>query len=236
MSSPAAPRPRLGEKTSVAAARYLRDLILAGELKPGQPIGEESIGKQLGISRTPIRETLLLLQRDGLVELPPNRPAIVRRFTADDLFELHSLRAVLEGYAAARAATRLSERQLTALDRSCERYGLLLDEDEDLPTLAGENFTFHDTIVAAADSERLSALLRQATALPLIYQSYMTYSHENRVWAWRDHERITGALRSREADAAEELMKQHVLWARDLAMAHLPLLRTAEGDAEAVAG
>jgi len=236
MPSPAAPRPRLGEKTSVAAARFLRGLILAGELKPGQPIGEESIGKQLGISRTPIRETLLLLQRDGLVELPPNRPAIVRRFTADDLFELHSLRAVLEGYAAGRAATRLSERQLTELDRSCERYGLLIDEDEDLPALAGENFTFHETIAAAAASERLSALLRQATALPLIYQSYMTYSHDNRVWAWRDHERIVAALRSRDADAAETFMKQHVLWARDLAMAHLPLLDTVGDDADPLEG
>ena len=227
MSTPSAPRPRLGEKTSVAAARYLRQAILAGELKPGQPIGEENLGKQLGISRTPIRETLLMLQRDGLVELPPNRPAIVRRFTAEDLFELHSLRAVLEGYAAGRAATRLTDRQLMALDHSCQRYGLLLDEDADLPALAGENFTFHDTIVAAAASDRLTALLQQATALPLIYQSYMTYSHENRVWAWRDHERIVEALRARDAGRAEELMKAHVLWARDLAMAHLPLLAEA---------
>jgi DNA-binding GntR family transcriptional regulator len=76
----ALPTTVLGEKTSVAAARILRQAILAGELAPGQVLGEESLAKQLGISRTPIREALLRLHSEGLVEMPPNRPAAVQSF------------------------------------------------------------------------------------------------------------------------------------------------------------
>lgn len=224
----AAPRVRsaaaLGEKTSVSAARVLREAILAGELAPGQTLGEESLGRQLGISRTPIREALVILRGEGLVETPPNRPAAVRAFTAADLREMHSLRALLEGYAARTAAQRLSARELEELAASVERYARLAQHDDRLADLVEENFTFHGTIIGAARSERLSTMIAQVTAVPLIYKSYMTYSPENRESALQDHRKILAALHDRDADRAESLMKAHVLWARDVALAHLELL------------
>lgn len=214
----------LGEKTSVAAARVLRDAILSGQLAPGTPLGEARLGRQLGISRTPVREALVLLQSEGLIETPSNRPAAVRSFTAEDLRELHSLRAVLEGHAAQTAATRLTDAQLAELEESCDRYARLCEESESLPRLAEENFAFHGTIVRAAASERLAAMIGQVTALPLIYRSYMTYAAEHRASALADHRRILAALRERDPDGAETAMKAHVMWALDVALAHLPLV------------
>ncbi len=213
-----------GEKTSVAAARVLRDAIFTGQLRPGQTLGEQTLGRQLGISRTPIREALVLLRGEGLVETPPNRPAAVRTFTASDLREMHSLRAVLEGYAARAAAPILSEEDLTKLDRSVQRYSEMIDNDARLRELTDENFTFHNTIIEASQSDLLRSLIRQTTAIPLIYRSYMTYSRENRESALQDHRKILGALRDRDPERSESLMKAHVLWARDVALAHLPLI------------
>jgi DNA-binding GntR family transcriptional regulator len=214
----------LGEKTSVAAARLLRAAILSGELPAGQVLGEESLAKQLGISRTPIREALLRLHSDGLVEMPPNRPAAVRSFGPDDLYEMHSLRALLEGHAARVAAARLDDADFAALEASCARYGQLQKEDKDLPKLVDENFAFHTTIIEAAASDRLSAMIRQVSAVPLIYKSYMTYSIENRTTAWKDHLGILEALKARDAAEAEHRMKAHIEWARDVALEHLRLV------------
>jgi DNA-binding GntR family transcriptional regulator len=213
-----------GEKTSVSAARILREAIFSGELRPGQTLGEENIARQLGISRTPVREALVLLRGEGLVETPPNRPAAVRSFSAHDLREMHSLRAVLEGYAARTAAPNLTDRQVGELERSVERYAAMMDNDAMLRELVTENFTFHNTIIDAAGSERLDSMIRQTTAMPLIYRSYMTYSRENRDSALQDHRKILAALRDRDPERAESLMKAHVLWARDVALAHLPLI------------
>jgi DNA-binding GntR family transcriptional regulator len=215
----------MGEKTSVSAARLLRQAILAGELAPGQTLGEENLGRQLGISRTPVREALVILRGEGLVDTPANRPAAVRRFTKADLYEMHSLRAVLEGYAARSATPLLTDRQLDELERSVDRYARLCARGDQLGELAEENFVFHGTILDAAANARLATMIQQITALPIIYQSYMTYSAENRESALQDHRKILSALRGRDAERAESLMKAHVLWARDVAMAHLPLIQ-----------
>jgi DNA-binding GntR family transcriptional regulator len=145
---------------------------------------------------------------------------------------MHSLRAVLVGYAARAAAGNLTDRQLDQLTRSVDRYAELCEHDDMLPELVDENFTFHGTIIDAAESERLTSMIRQVTAVPLIYKSYMTYDAENRQSALQDHRKILSALRDRDADRAESLMKAHVLWARDVALAHLPLV---QGDSEATA-
>jgi DNA-binding GntR family transcriptional regulator len=197
---------------------------MSGDLAPGQVLGEEQLGRQLGISRTPVREALVLLRSEGLVETPANRPAVVRAFDRESLGEIYSIRAVLEGYAARVAAERLDDAALDELQRSCDRYRELVRHDERLRELTDENFVFHTTIHKAAGSERLLTMIRQVTSVPLIYQSYFTYSAENRETACQDHVRVLGALRARDPERAETLMKAHVLWARDVALAHLPLI------------
>lgn len=212
----------LGEKSSVAVARVLREAILNGEFAPGSSLGESALGQLLGISRTPIREALLRLHAEGLVEMPANRPARVQSFDADDLWELHSLRAVLEGHAAALAATRLTPADLEELSASCQRFARLARENGELLQLADENFLFHGIITRAAGSSRLEVLVAQVSAVPLIYRSYMKYSASHRQTACSQHIDILAALAAHDAGDAERAMKTHIEWARDVALANLP--------------
>jgi DNA-binding GntR family transcriptional regulator len=217
---------RLAERTSAVAARLIRAAILDGRLKPGAPLRENDLGKQLGISRTPVREALVILQGEGLIEMAANRGAVVRRYDAGDLGEMYSVRAVLEGYAAQNAAENITADELRRLEDSCDRYRRLAERDEQLPQLVEENQTFHSLVIDASRSPLLTSMIRQTTALPLIYKSYMTYSIDNRHTAEADHRAILEALVERDGDRARHLLESHVLWARDLAIAHLPSLGT----------
>jgi DNA-binding GntR family transcriptional regulator len=210
------------EKTSVALVRTIRAAILDGRLAPNQPLKEVELAKQLGTSRTPIREALLLLERDGLVEAQPNRGATVKMYHADELEELYTLRAVLEGHAARMAASRITDRALRELDESCERFARLATAEEVLPELVDENFTFHETILKAAGSDRLIRMVREVTAVPPIYKSYMAYSPENRRTVEIHHRSIAEALREHDGDEACARMTSHVIWARGLSIAHFP--------------
>jgi DNA-binding GntR family transcriptional regulator len=79
-----------------------------GRLPPGQRLKEEKLARELGMSRTPVREALLMLESEGLVESIPRRGATVRSYAVGDLDDVYQLRALLEGYSARRAATRIS--------------------------------------------------------------------------------------------------------------------------------
>jgi DNA-binding GntR family transcriptional regulator len=210
------------EKTSVVLARTIRAAILDGRLEPYQPLPEVELSRQLGTSRTPIREALLLLEREGLVEAAPNRGSTVKGYEPAELEELYTLRAVLEGHAARAAAARIDDRELERLEESCDRFGKLRTSAENLSELADENLRFHDVILRAADSSRLTRMVREVTAVPPIYRSYMAYSDEHRKTVESAHRGITEALRARDAEGAAELMQAHVIWARDLAMKHFP--------------
>ena len=115
-------RGRLVQNASVAATELIRQAILDGRLEPGSRLKEEELARELGISRTPVREALLMLQAEGLIETTPNRGAVVRTHDADDLIDLYQLRALLEGYAARQAATRISGDELDLLRESCDRF------------------------------------------------------------------------------------------------------------------
>lgn len=194
-----------------------------GRLKPGQPLREGELAEELGTSRTPIREALLLLQADGLVEAVPNRGAVVRSYDAEDLAELYEMRAILEGYAARKAASRIVDEIIAKLELSCERYAALRHHHE-FSELTEENFTFHDLILKTAASARLTTMVHQLTAVPLVYRSYLAYSDENRQTAEADHRAITAALKARNGERAGALMEGHVRWAGERAIAHHSVL------------
>ena len=130
------------------AAPRVRDLleeaILEGDLKPGERLRAEALAQRFGTSRTPIREALLQLEAQGLVEVEPNRGAVVRSFDRDDLLDLYQLRALLEPRAAALATPRISEQDIEALHALCEA------EDQ-----IAANEAFHRIILEAAGSPRL---------------------------------------------------------------------------------
>jgi DNA-binding GntR family transcriptional regulator len=210
----------LTRNASSAATELIRQAIIDGRLPPGRRLKEEELARELGISRTPVREALLMLHAEGLVDAAPNRGAAVRSHSAEDLDDLYQLRAVLEGYAARRAATRLPEDAILGLRESCARFDLLLDTEAPMSDLVKENLFFHNTILESAGSARLGAMVRQVIELPLVYRSYVWYSPAQQRISAHYHHQITRALESRDAERAELVMKEHIFEARDLLLAH----------------
>ena len=205
---------------STTATESIRDAILEGRLAPGSRLKEEQLAGELGISRTPIREALLVLQTEGLVEAAPNRGATVRRYAPADLDELYQLRAVLEGHAARVAADRITLAELEALAESCERFDALRDEG-DLAALVTENQLFHETILVASGSDRLTAMVKKVVEVPLVYRSFLWYSDEQRLISGHYHRQIASALSARDNERAESIMKAHVHEARDFLVAEV---------------
>jgi DNA-binding GntR family transcriptional regulator len=210
----------LVRNASVAATELIREAIIDGRLEPGRRLKEEELARELGISRTPVREALLMLQAEGLVVATPNRGAIVRVHTPEDLDDLYQLRALLEGYAARRAAMRISDEGVEELCLSCQRFEALSPED-DLRGLVRENLFFHNAILDIAGSARLAAMVRKVIELPLVYKSYIWYSPDQKRISVHYHGQIVKSLATRDADRAELIMKEHVYEARDLLVARV---------------
>jgi len=180
----------------------LEEAILEGDLKPGERLRAEALAQRFGTSRTPIREALLQLEAQGLVDVEPNRGAVVRSFDRDDLQDLYELRALLEPHAASLAASRISEADIERLAELCEA------EDQIVA-----NEAFHRIILEAAQSPRLMVAMRAATGIPRTFRSVFWHDEAQREESLMCHRRLVAAFRARDPQLAEAVMRMHILGA-----------------------
>lgn len=191
-----------------AAANIIRRAIIRGELLPDERLKEAEIARELGISRTPVREAMLVLQAEGLLDLAPSRGATVRPYDLDELRLLYDLRVLLEGYAARYAANRISPEQVAELEASCERMEAL-PYDEIVPQNE-ENIFFHSQVLDIVGSDRLRHIVRSLLEIPLPYKRGYWSRQENKEHSVRYHRRVVEALRSGDPQAAEQAMREHL--------------------------
>jgi DNA-binding GntR family transcriptional regulator len=192
----------------------LRQAIIDGEFVPGERLRAEALAERFGTSRTPVREALLLMEREGLVEVSPNRGAMVRPFDSADLTDLYEVRAVLEPYAAARAATRIDADALRRLHEICDlaeaRGGASPEAIEDQLSFNDE---FHSVIAAAAGSPRLLAARQSVAGIPWSFRASFWANDEQRAQSLFCHRELVGALERGRSDLAEAVMRMHMLGA-----------------------
>ncbi len=194
----------------------LREAIIGGEYTPGERLRTEALAERFGTSRTPVREALVLLEGDGLVELEPRRGAVVRSFDAADLVDLYEVRAILEARAAQLAALRLTREDLDALDATCDRAESVAGSGKvAIETLIASNDEFHRVIVEASGSARLTAALRTVAGIPRPFKAAFWKNGAERTRSLSAHREIVAALHSGSAERAESAMRLHVLTARD---------------------
>lgn len=205
---------------SATVASIIRNAIIEGRLQPGQRLKPEALAAQLGTSRTPVREALFILEPEGLVDASPYKGVRVRSYELEDLDDAYELRAMLEGLAARRAASRITEQQVRELRRSCVRFERLAVRD-DVLELVKENIFFHSKILEAAGSPRLTTMVRSVIQLPLVYKSYFWCSDGQKLASESYHERVTDALAAGDSELAERLMREHVLSAREFLLDEL---------------
>jgi DNA-binding GntR family transcriptional regulator len=192
----------VAETSTLRVRDQLQHAILDGVLKPGERLRAEALAQRFGTSRTPVREALIQLEAQGLVEVEPNRGAVVRTFDRDDLFDLYQVRALLEPQAAALAARRIDAEDVERLEALC-------DADD----LIAANEQFHRIILEAAGSPRLSVAMRAASGIPRTFRSVFWHDERQREESLMCHRRLVAAFKARDAPLAEATMRMHILGA-----------------------
>lgn len=218
--------PGKGVNNSLDAYAEIRARILSGAFRPRERLIEERLARELGMSRTPIRQALTRLEAEGLVTLIPNRGAIVCSYSVQDVLEIYDLRALLEGHAARRAAKEITGSELDRLRQlvdEMERFALdaFPSHEDAVRWFAGRNNEFHHTIHLASRNQRLVKLLSRTIQIPLVYRSFFGYSPREYTLSNYYHRKIAQALEQKDGDQAEVLMRAHIYQGRDFVLSML---------------
>jgi DNA-binding GntR family transcriptional regulator len=198
------------------AYEVIREGILSGAHEQGARLREEELADAIGVSRTPVREALRRLTADGLVELGTNRGAQVVSYTDADLAEIFELRALLEAHAHGLAADHIDIAAIAHLRELAEAMEELGEKrtSRSRDRIAELNREFHTTIVHAAGSARLEALLHQVVQVPLVHRTFHRYSPEALKRSFDHHRELIAALEARDGAWAQAVMRSHVYAAR----------------------
>jgi DNA-binding GntR family transcriptional regulator len=209
-------------KTVDVAYRTLREWILQGHLVAGQSLPEAELALQIGVSRTPVREAIGRLSAEGLVVMERYRKHVVAKFDEDDRVEIMELKAVIEGRASARAATRLTDSEIAYLRDLSNRMERAVREQGDAahPLFDELNREFHALIWRAANSPRGERILETALSSPfnVLGRLNATLAQSMERACWYHHE-IVSAFESRDPERARMQMIAHEL---SLITTHFP--------------
>ncbi len=190
------------------ARRVLRRWLIEGELKPGQDLNERMIGNRLGVSRTPVREALLLLTLEGFVSMSPYEGYYVAPLTRDEGEELFRLIAVMERVALVRGEPPTTE-ELTLLDSLDAQRIAARDHDESIEL----DREWHQILLPA---ERVGAVTREELTRLLNrldrYERALTLDDPTRAELVSEHRVIVEAIRDGNLDEAGRLLEEHWLW------------------------
>ncbi|HVA40548.1 MAG TPA: GntR family transcriptional regulator [Candidatus Binataceae bacterium] len=187
--------------------QILRQALLQSKFPAGERLIETQLAEMLGVSRTPIREALSKLEAEGLVEAAPSGGVVVRDLQAE-LVEIYGLRQRLEGYAAALAATQITDGELAALDDVRQQAFAMIDQPS--PERRAElNNRFHGLLTEASHSPRLLRLVNDYRDYFLTPEFILYYDRATGVRQHEQHREIVEALRRHDAERCEQLVKDH---------------------------
>ncbi|MGF7188815.1 DNA-binding GntR family transcriptional regulator [Robbsia andropogonis] len=187
----------------------LRHLIVSGEIAPGTPVSERGLSEKLQIGRTPVREAVKSLSRDGLLEIVPMQGTFVRQMSLADLSEIHEMRVALEGMAAFLAATR---GDLARLETVAEQLRILASHAPfDSVRSQSLGWAYHDAMFSATDNARLQQAYRNLRDQSgLVLQKVVDYDANDAFQALQEHLALHAAIVRRDGDAARRIVWEHL--------------------------
>lgn len=187
----------------------LKEMIIKGELKPGEKIVEANLSKTLSVSRTPIRDALRRLERESLVISLPSQGTQVTRLSKQNIINLYECRSVLEGLAVRQAIGQISSPVMEAIEES-----IILAESYyakgDIGKTIEKNTFFHDQLVASSHNAPLIQMMDNIRTQTMRYR-VLTGAMGFRSSFIQEHTEILLALKNSEPDRAEALMRKHIL-------------------------
>lgn len=189
---------------------HVREDILSGKYNYGEELKENTIGQELGVSRTPVREALRQLELEGLVTIVPNKGAYVNGITLEDIKDIYEIRSYLEGLCARRACQNITGEQIEELEEIIylSEFHAKKEHHEQLLELDNK---FHEVIYAASHSKMLDHVLTDFHHYVQRVRKITLSATKRAVDSNMEHTAILEAIKERDGDKAEKLAHEHIL-------------------------
>lgn len=189
----------------------LRAAIAEGYFSPGERLIQDQIAKQMGVSRSPVREAIRRLQAEGLLEAAPNQGVVVINMTPEEAAGLYDLREVLEGLAARLAAMNITSLHLERLQDSVQVMEEAIESNDPFGPWVKENTRFHEIIVEAGENRKLAEFLPMLReSIGILYRTIRA-NPARITQAMDEHKAILSAIAARNPDEAERLGRLHIV-------------------------
>lgn len=188
----------------------IRTQILSGARQGGDWLREGDLAEALGVSRTPVREALRRLTAEGLVRYERNRGVQVQAWTEHDLQEIFSLRSVLEPWGCRLAAISGNVPLDTLEGLAHDMDAAAAGDTPEVGRITELNNRFHRLILEGSDNRRLGSVVASIVEVPLVWQTFSHYTEADLRRSLAHHHELVAALRARDPDWAESVMRSHV--------------------------
>lgn len=190
----------------------IREDILKGRYKEHDELRENTIGKELGVSRTPVREALRQLELEGLVAIIPNKGAYVTGISNKDIWDIYRIRTLLEGLCARWAAKHITDEQIEELEETVLLSEFQMKKGDKYSTdqVAGLDGKFHAILYEASESRMLAHVLSDFHKYVQAARKSSIVSEERAKKSIQEHKMILQAIKDRDADLAEKLANEHI--------------------------
>lgn len=192
----------------------LKQAIIRGNITPGEWLVESHIAQMLGISRTPVREAIHKLEREGLIERQPRGGFTILGLGRDDIEETFGIRSVLEGYAARLATVKHRSKELKALETKIGEFQVCLNNGK-LDVLPEINTEFHDLLYALSKSPRLIHMINALRDQIFRFRQMILKDDKLAKISNEDHIQMLKFMRKRDAEGVEMLVRDHILRGQD---------------------
>jgi DNA-binding GntR family transcriptional regulator len=188
----------------------IRQRIFSRELKPGERIDEQALARDFGISRTPLREALKVLQNEGLVKLVPRRGCFVAKLSEQDLSEIYDMVSLLEGACAARAATLATTADIARLQRVTQRMAQAAAE-RNYKRYFDANLAAHEAVQEIAGNRWQKNVIQYLRSMCRLSPYVSVGKIPGRLEeSLREHEELLAAIEAHDAVRAETVMRKHI--------------------------
>lgn len=187
----------------------LRQAIVTGEFSPGERLMEIKLANKLGVSRTPVREAIRMLELEGLVVMIPRRGAEVARITEKDLRDTLEVRTAIEEMSVELACARIDEEGKERLKRACMEFKEAIDTKH-VQNIVDGDVKFHDVIFGLTQNERLINLAHNLREQVYRYRVEYVKDFSYHDILVKEHYDITNAILMNDVATAKEIMRKHL--------------------------
>lgn len=201
---------KLPEKKNLGQeiAQYMKKAILDGKWNPGDRLIETKLARELGTSQTPVREAINQLASEGVIVSLPNRGAVIRDLDAIDIFEIYSIRAVIEGLAIRLATSRATPADISEIESFYNEMKRKINDD-DVKSLSHDAEQIHEFIYKLANHSELSAMHQTISFKVALANRILSFNYTKQE-EFDQHRAIIEALKKGDPDYSEKVMREHI--------------------------